>query len=101
MRSAPGSYNSTMATPRVIYWGVFATAVLGTGVLWNQGGALLLDNDLPEHNAVMLSDLDLLVRADEVQRAITSAPTYQITIFRDGENLVSRVAWAEGRRTKN
>jgi serine protease len=39
VRFAPGSYNSIMATPRIIYWGVFATAVLGTGVLWNQVGA--------------------------------------------------------------
>jgi serine protease len=40
VRSAPGSYNSNMATtPRVIYWGVFATAVFGTGLLWNQVGA--------------------------------------------------------------
>jgi serine protease len=28
-----------MAKPRVVYWGVFAAAVLCTGVLWNQVGA--------------------------------------------------------------
>jgi hypothetical protein len=46
---------------------------LGISPIALKGGALLLDNDLPEHNAVMLSDLDLLVRADEVQRAISAA----------------------------
>jgi hypothetical protein len=38
-----------------------------------KGGALLLDEGLPEHNAIMLSDVDLLVRAEEVQRAVSAA----------------------------
>ncbi|HET6147403.1 MAG TPA: S8 family serine peptidase [Polyangia bacterium] len=28
-----------MATPRIVYWGVFAAAVAGTGIVWNQVGA--------------------------------------------------------------
>src|SRR5437870_2614711 len=28
-----------MATPKVVYWAVFAAAVAGTGILWNQVGA--------------------------------------------------------------
>ena len=46
---------------------------LGISPIALKGGALLLDKHLPEHDAVMLSDLDLLVQAEEIEGAISAA----------------------------
>ena len=50
----------------------FAEALVGIGIspIALKGGALLLDEKVPDGSAVMLSDLDLLIQPQEVERAV-------------------------------
>ena len=50
----------------------FAEALVGIGIspIALKGGALLLDEKVPDGSAVMLGDLDLLIQPQEVERAV-------------------------------